>query len=148
VSTLGIASGSRLLLDTSAFIYYLDAHPVYEGRAREIVAGIQAGRFSGFASALVLSELLVPYFKAGDERRAAELREAVTSSANLRVVPAGAQISTEAARLRARFGLRTPDAVHAATALHSNADVFVTNDARLRRLREVGLDVWLFDEHL
>jgi predicted nucleic acid-binding protein len=143
----GIVDGSRLLLDTSTFIYYLDANPAYEARARELIDGIQHGRFAGFASTLVLAELLVPYYRAGDERRADELRDTLTSSTNLRIVSASARICAEASRLRAQLGLRTPDAVHAATAIHAKAQVFVTNDSRLKRLSAVGLDVWLFDEH-
>ncbi len=39
--------------------------------------------------------------------------------------------------LRARYGLRSPDAIQVATAVHQRADSFVTNDAGLRRIKEI-----------
>src|SRR3954462_1697249 len=39
----------------------------------------------------------------------------------------------QAAQLRARFGLRTPDALHLACAQHHRCDALWTNDARLAR---------------
>jgi predicted nucleic acid-binding protein len=52
----------------------------------------------------------------------------------------------EASRLRALYGLRTPDAIHAATALRSSADGILSNDKRLSRLTAEGLQLWLFDD--
>ncbi|HEV3344661.1 MAG TPA: PIN domain-containing protein [Pirellulales bacterium] len=51
----------------------------------------------------------------------------------------------EAARLRATIpALRTPDALHAATALISGSACFVTNDKTFRRIP--GLPVILLDD--
>lgn len=50
-----------------------------------------------------------------------------------------------AAALRARHGVRTPDALQVATALSARCAVFVTNDGRLPAipgLRVVQLDDW------
>ena len=43
-------------------------------------------------------------------------------------------MAAQAAALRARHGLRTPDAIHCATAIHAGCDAFLTNDAKLLRL--------------
>jgi predicted nucleic acid-binding protein len=42
-----------------------------------------------------------------------------------------AEVYTMAAELRARHGWRTPDAIHAATAIIHSVDEFWTNDLRL-----------------
>jgi len=42
------------------------------------------------------------------------------------------QIAEEAASIRANFNLKTPDAIHLATFIHSKADYFVTNDKGLK----------------
>ncbi len=39
-----------------------------------------------------------------------------------------------AARMRALYGLKTPDALQAATAVRSGATAFITNDAGLKRM--------------
>jgi predicted nucleic acid-binding protein len=49
-------------------------------------------------------------------------------------MPLSADIANQSARLRARYNLRTPDAIHLATALAANADVFITNDRDLIRV--------------
>jgi predicted nucleic acid-binding protein len=43
-----------------------------------------------------------------------------------------------------RYRLRTPDAIHLATALHQGADIFLTNDHALLQVNEVP--VLLIDE--
>ena len=45
--------------------------------------------------------------------------------------------ATPAAALRAEHGLRTPDAIHVATAIKSGASAIVTNDASWRRLPSI-----------
>jgi len=47
----------------------------------------------------------------------------------------------QAAQLRAATGLKTPDAVHAATALVVGASLFVTNDPAFRRVDNLPVTV-------
>jgi predicted nucleic acid-binding protein len=49
-----------------------------------------------------------------------------------------------AALLRAAFGLSTPDAIQAATAMLGGADGFISNDAAFRCLK--GFDVLVLDD--
>jgi len=46
-------------------------------------------------------------------------------------------IAERAADLRARYNLRTPDAIHIATAIVAGCDAFLTNDLALRRVTEL-----------
>lgn len=46
-------------------------------------------------------------------------------------------IAIRAAELRARYGLRTPDALQIATALTHRCDAFLTNDARLKQVDDL-----------
>ena len=52
----------------------------------------------------------------------------------LRVTALSFSIAEKAASLRAVQNLKTPDAIHIATALDQKADFFLTNDAKLPRL--------------
>lgn len=55
------------------------------------------------------------------------------------VLPVTNNVFTEAARLRAKHPtLKTPDAIHLATAIYHSCDEFWTNDERLDKL---GLDI-------
>ena len=145
---IGIPDGERILIDTPAFIYFLEQHPRYHPLAEALFRRVEAGRLSACASVLVMTELLVPYYKNVDPARAAGLSAAVRSIDNLSMLPVSGPIAERAALLRARYGVRTPDAVHAGTGLLNGARWLVTNDAELKRLSPENLKVWLFDEHL
>ena len=55
-------------------------------------------------------------------------------------------ISERSAVLRANYGLKTPDAIQIATALHHDADFFLTNDLSLERVAD--LKVLVLDHFL
>jgi predicted nucleic acid-binding protein len=50
-------------------------------------------------------------------------------------------IIERATDLRARYGFRTPDAIHLATALDEGADVFLTGDEGLARCAEITVEM-------
>ncbi|MEM3658385.1 MAG: PIN domain-containing protein, partial [Candidatus Hadarchaeum sp.] len=66
---------------------------------------------------------------------------------NARFVAPGVEAAAEAARLRARYGLRTPDALLLATARAGGATAFLTNDRALLRVRE-GLTIVVLEDLL
>lgn len=45
--------------------------------------------------------------------------------------------------IRAEYGFKAPDSLHLAASLWSDCDVFLTNDHRLDRFREIAIDVIL-----
>ncbi len=141
-----IPDGSRVLLDTVTLIYFLERNARYAGRAEAVFRRIEAGRLQGVIANLVFSELLAPLYRRGDTRAAAGLANRLLHFKNLEVVALTTGISMEAARLRADHGLRTPDAIHAATAISAQASGILTNDKRLKALSREGLRVWLFDD--
>ena len=56
------------------------------------------------------------------------------------------EIADMGARFRAEYGLRTPDAIQAATALNGGASGFVSNDPAFQRIE--GLEVMILDDLL
>lgn len=137
--------GSTLAVDTVTLIYFLEHHPVHHPTARKLLERIEAGEVRGVLSTLAFAELLVPAYRAGDPRRAASVRRLLSGFPNLDLFDVTAEISVEAARLRARYGLRTPDAIHAATALAAGADGIVTNDRDLVKVSP-EITVWRFED--
>ena len=140
-----IPKGSQLLLDTVALIYFLEENERYAKQAEKIFSRIESGQLHGVISSLVFAELLVPLYRAGDPQAATGLSNRLRSFRNLEVIPLTTEIGIEAARLRAEYGLRTPDAIHAATAISTRSTGILTNDKRLKVLSQEGLSIWLFD---
>jgi len=57
------------------------------------------------------------------------------------IIPLSRSIIDRATDLRARYGFKTPDAIHLAAAIYAECDLFLTNDRRLDRCREIDVDV-------
>lgn len=74
------------------------------------------------------------------DRDAALLARYDAAFARTRVVDVTAAIIERATELRARYGFRSPDAIHLATAIDEGADVFITGDAALARCTEIAVD--------
>jgi predicted nucleic acid-binding protein len=116
-----------IYLDTCLLIYLAEAHPRW-GEA--VAAAMEASGVPFGISPLVKCECLVGPIKRGDpvlQQAYTELFEQFVSLA----IPE--PVYLQAAELRARFGLRTPDALHLACAQHHRCDGLWTNDDRLTR---------------
>ena len=70
----------------------------------------------------------------------------VFAAPEVQVVPATRRLWEDTARLRAATGLKTPDALHAATAQQDQCALFITNDADFRRVD--GLPATILDDLL
>ncbi|WP_155309060.1 type II toxin-antitoxin system VapC family toxin [Desulfosarcina ovata] len=131
-------------MDTVTLIYFLERHPTFYHPAKRFFQLVERGEISAIVSSLVFSELLVPAFRANEQRRANTIVRVLSNFPNLTVLPMTTPISIAAARLRALHGLRTPDAIHAATAVEGGATGMITNDKHFLKLVESDFDVWLF----
>ena len=139
-----LQQGHKYAVDTVTFIYFLERHLSYYQTAKRFFQRLEQGDFSAVMSSLVFAELLVPAYREKDPKRAEDLIRILTNFPNLEVVNLSPEISDEAARLRALYRIRTPDAIHAATAIKSKAHGIITNDNDFLRLKDCP-EIWLFD---
>ena len=130
-------------VDTAPFVYLIEEHPRYLPAISPLFDEVAAGVRDIVTSALTLLEVLVVPLRAGDRGLAARYEALLTRSRGLRLVEIDRNQLLAAALLRARHGLRTPDALQLAAAASAGCSVFVTNDRRLPSLpglRVVQLD--------
>lgn len=81
-----------------------------------------------------MTELLVQPYRDGDERRVNEFYALLSTYPNLDWVAPGMETADLGARLRAEHRLRTPDALQAACAVHTQATGMITNDPVFKRV--------------
>lgn len=136
----------RLCLDTSPLIYHLEDVEPYASLTAQLLIRLGEGDLTGLLSVVTVTELLAKPFTDPEERRAALAEQFLLTLPNCSLVPVTYRIAKEAARLRALHGLRTPDALVAATALEEGASHLVTNDAVFRRIASDQLKVILLDD--
>ncbi|MGQ9804263.1 MAG: type II toxin-antitoxin system VapC family toxin [Anaerolineae bacterium] len=140
-----LAGHPVLGLDTSVFIYHLEAHPRYLPLTMILLAGVQAGQWRAVTSTVTLMELTVRPWQLGRAAVAREYEALLVHFPHLTVADVTRDVARRAAQLRAIYSLRPADALQVATALVHGATVFVTNDRSLARLSPV-LDVVLLDD--
>jgi predicted nucleic acid-binding protein len=66
------------------------------------------------------------------------------NSQQFQLISVSLQTAVRATDLRAKYNLRTPDAIHMATALELGCELFLTNDNGLKRVSEI--QVLILDE--
>jgi predicted nucleic acid-binding protein len=138
----------RVALDSSVLIYHLEDTEPYSELTEAAFAAIAAGVPAAVVSTISVAELFVkPYIDRRPDRVAA-LERFFDSLPNTEVVAPGYPIAKDAARLRARYGVRLPDALLLATARLEGAHAFVTNDMALKKVRGEGFTVVVLDEYL
>jgi len=132
-----LAGVTRIGLDTMSLIYYVETNSKYVALMDEIFDRITDRRLRGVASTITLMEVLVKPLGLGEAALADQYRDLLTGSANFETLPVTQAVAETAADLRARYNLRTADAVVAATAIQSGCQALVTNDDRLPRVTEL-----------
>jgi predicted nucleic acid-binding protein len=128
------SSHKRVLIDTSIWIYHLEQHPQFGVAAGKVIELLEDGKFRGVASELTLLEVTVKPLQLGRQDVADEYELLLGHFPNLDLEPISREILLDAAALRARQRLRTPDAIQIATGLRTGATLAVTNDEGWRSL--------------
>ncbi len=76
--------------------------------------------------------------EAGDVELAKRFSEFLKFGKNISLIEISETMADRAGRLRGRYsGLRTVDAVQISAAMEVQADAFLTNDARLKKIKEI-----------
>jgi predicted nucleic acid-binding protein len=118
-----------IAVDASVFIYTINAHPEFGRPSSQLLQLFESKPLTGTASELVYLETLAsPRLTKPDIR----MMELLLERASVRYQEITSQILTQAASLRRVYApLKTPDAIHLASAQMAQAAYFVTNDQQL-----------------
>jgi predicted nucleic acid-binding protein len=144
VGQVALPGSGVVYVDTNAVIYFVEDIEPYRAASEPLWAALRAGAQEVVTSDLTLLEVLVKPLRVGDLAFVALYRNLLLATAGLTSMPIDRPILEAAAGLRATVGLKTPDAIHAATALQAHATLFVTNDPAFRRVP--GLNVAVLAE--
>ena len=127
----------RLYVETAPFIYYIEENPTYITRMDQIMAAIRQRPIQGICSVVTLAEVLPVPLKAKNAALVQAYEAILLDSREFECVSIDQRTAIKAARLRARYELKTPDALHVAAALEARCDAFLTNDKGIQRVREL-----------
>ena len=127
----------RLYTETAPLIYYVEENPTYVAKMNAIIEAIEDRPIEAVSSVITLTEVLTYPLKLGNTRLEREYRDILLHSGGFRLLTITARIAESAAALRARYNLRTPDALHVAAAIDVRCDAFLTNDTGIKRVTEI-----------
>lgn len=126
-------------LDTAPLIYYLEENATHSSYLNQLFKKNEAGEFIFYTSVVTLTEVLTLPFRQGNVELAEQYQYFLSETQTLKLIPVNLPIAKLAAKLRAEYGIRMPNAIHLATAMEIKADWFLTNDIALKKIK--GLNV-------
>jgi predicted nucleic acid-binding protein len=130
---------TSLCLDTSPLIYYIENHPKYGDIVNEAFTLFEKGNFEIVVSSLVLTETMSHPIQSGNPQLASAYYDLIVGTEGINAISVDIAIAKEAASLRAKFALKTIDALHIATAIVAGCDAFLTNDQELKRVTDIAV---------
>ena len=131
-SLSGKLAGQRVYIDTNVFIYFLSRHPIYFDASALIMSACAESSIFGFTGDAAVAEVMVGAYKHPDPTLAAQFKSFFSRNNFLTIAAHDAQIFDAAAQLVAKGGLKFIDALHVATAVHSQCRYFLTNDKGIK----------------
>ena len=127
-------------IDASGLIYSMERVEPYRTLLEPMWQEAQDGHLTIVSSPILVLEVLVKPIRDDHTEIEAQYQELFASNA-VRLLDASYEVFEDAASIRAETGLKTPDAIHAATAIRAECALFITNDTDFRRVQELPIVV-------
>lgn len=121
-------------IDTSVFIYHLEAAGDLAHVAGDALECLSQGAFQGITSVITLMELWVRPMALQQPQVAREYDVLLANYPNLTIAEVDRDVAWKAAELRATHRIRPADAIQIAACIDGGATAFLTNDRDLRRV--------------
>lgn len=137
---LTLPTSAVVYIDTAILIYTVEANPTYFAALQPLWQQFQDGSIELVTSELTLMETLVTPLKNADTTLANDYEQLLTAS-EIQLIPISQCILRNAANLRVITSMKTPDAIHASTAISQGCTLFLTNDKSLRNIPSLSVVV-------
>lgn len=134
IDTAGIPRGALLLLDSGPVIYYFEDRSKLADRYEPIFRAHAQGDLRLAITPITVAEVLIGPLQIGEEADARRYRAIFDG---WEFIAPTAEIAESAARVRASFRLKLPDAFQAASALAIGAFALVSHDQDFSRVRSL-----------
>lgn len=122
-------------LDTNVFIYFFENDAEYGKRAKLIFDKLTENQLKAITNITSLAEILAsPKL---DDEAVKETRRLFLSVPNLEIYQVDENIAIESAKIKRQYGFRLLDTIQLATAKLAKAKIFITNDEKLKRFKEL-----------
>ncbi len=121
--------GKRAYFDANIFIYLLEGSEQFEAAMSDIRDLIADNEIQISSCDLIFTEMLPFHARKRDQDA---IEHIIGFLSTFEITDISKQVSIHAGILRGETGMKTPDAIHVASAIQNGCDVFVTNDGGIR----------------
>ena len=135
-----LAQVNTIFIDTAPVIYFIEAHPQFGPLAKEVVTAFQSGNLNAYSSVITLTEVLPKPIEEGDVKLARKFADFLKHGKSLTMIEISERIAEAAGKLRGRYPfLRALDAIQISACIDVGADAFLTNDDKLKQVKEIKI---------
>jgi len=131
---LNLKKGEVVFLDTSPFIYFFERHPTFFPYVERLFNQVHDREAEIISSIVTFIEIATLPVRMGNQALVEQYRAYFTSSSRVRLLPVDQAIAEQSITLRAKYQLKTPDAIQLGTAIAQQANYIVTNDRQWKQL--------------
>lgn len=135
-----LAPDIRIALDSTVFIYALNEHENFPDAAK-LLSVVNEKLDIAVTSVMTLLEVAVHPYRTGSTQLVEEHRKFVSGNGRVRIIDVSQAIALKAAQLRAQYKLKPPDAIHLATAIERDCQLFFTADKDFAKIALDNLKV-------
>jgi predicted nucleic acid-binding protein len=132
-----IPKNSKVMLDTSPIIYYIEDIEPYASLLNSLFANITRGDNVAVTSVVTLIEVLTKPIRDKNKELEEKFRLYFTNSKNIEMISVTPDIGEKASLFRAKYNLKTPDAIQTAVAIYSESSFLITNDRIFKKITEM-----------
>ena len=129
----------QIFLDTAPVIYLVEKNPEFAQKVQGVFSRLDDGKLKAVVSPITLAECLVLPYKQRNADIAQLFTDLLVNSESVLFYPIDETTADKAADLRARYNLSLTDALQIAVAIQAECDLFLTNDADLKRISEIPI---------
>lgn len=125
-------------IDANILIYHVEHYAPYEQISLPLWNMLDQERITVITSELIYLEVLIKPTKEQQWALVEQYKTVMQETAGFHLLPIDFAVLETAIELRVNHNLKTPDAIHAATALLNKCQMFVTNDPIFKRVTELN----------
>lgn len=124
--------GPRVILDTNVLLKVYNREPGHE-IVVEILDQVETGKTMAAISTVTIAEVAVGYHTSGDEAGLKNFILRLRSTGEYTIVDVDIELAGLAGKIRAKTGMRLPDAIIAASGVISGASHVITEDKKFKK---------------
>lgn len=124
--------GPRVILDTNVLLKVYNREPGHE-IVVEILDQVETGKTMAAISTVTIAEVAVGYHTSGDEAGLKDFILRLRTTSEYAIMEVDIESAELAGKIRAKTGMRLPDAIIAASGVISGASHVITEDKNFRK---------------